>query len=246
MPGSMASTPDQAGIPTDWVYDGAIASLNVRTNALSKVSEVTDDSGRIEFWSHAYTANPGSTFDSDDTRGAVDEYGSLQVRCLRRWAWPRRWAAEATTFPLRNRPLTPARAHAPTRPCMQLFRGSGSTLLAVNGWARNGTLDVGIGDGVSPALDWTGAANAGAFSTRTLKVLTMCPRYVPVTVQEPSGGPIQVNMLRSGSEGAYFGRYPATGESLVPAGTSIQVRHPPSSCPSASNVLPACVHGGAR
>ncbi|MCA9601776.1 MAG: hypothetical protein KC417_07125, partial [Myxococcales bacterium] len=52
---------------------------------------------------------------------------------------------------------------------MQVHAGT-DTLLAVNHWSANQTLDLGIGNASGANTDWTSLSNAGGFTTRTLNV----------------------------------------------------------------------------
>jgi hypothetical protein len=67
------------GVPTDEVWDQAIGAVTVRSNDpnIPPVSE--QDGGKIEFWSHCYTAGPDGEYDDDDERQAIDCFGSLQL-----------------------------------------------------------------------------------------------------------------------------------------------------------------------
>ncbi|GAB5387861.1 MAG: hypothetical protein Alpg2KO_08290 [Alphaproteobacteria bacterium] len=69
---------NRTGMPMDWVYDQSVSNLFVESNS-GLVTNASNASGKIEFWSNCYNQSPNSVFDFDDSIDAADCYGSLQV-----------------------------------------------------------------------------------------------------------------------------------------------------------------------
>lgn len=145
------------GIPT--VASGAIfqrnvANLDVRSNVAGVTTGASAAGGNIEFWPNDYSVPNG-----------------LPVA-----------NASATTYDTGDTRTTSGGNNYGS---MQIHNhDSSQTLLAVNHFGADGNvLDVGIGNAPAPVnngVDWTFAANAGAYSRRVLHVLVL-----PGTTTDP-------------------------------------------------------------
>lgn len=145
------------GIPTvasGAVFQRNVTNLDVRSNVAGLTTGASAAGGNIEFWPNDYSVPNG-----------------LPVA-----------NASATTYDTGDTRTTSGGNNYGS---MQIHNhDSSQTLLAVNHFGADGNvLDVGIGNNPSPVnngVDWTFAANAGAYSRRILHVLVL-----PGTTTDP-------------------------------------------------------------
>ena len=158
----------KVGVPTTAVtgattpFQQNVTNLNVASNVAGVVTGTGLTGGNIEFWGLDYT-----------TANAL--------------AVPN---ASASTYDFGDT-MALSGGHG----CLQVHNheAPGQTILAFNNWGQNtGTTSVGIGNNPSGNPDWTGANNAGSYTTRNLYVLvrpantTAAVGSAPILLSQPA------------------------------------------------------------
>lgn len=81
-------------VPIDWVFEGPVRNVVVRSFAANQPDVLGPASGSLEFWPHCYAAGDDGRFDHADVRYDPPRcYGSMQIHvedrpvlCFNRWS----------------------------------------------------------------------------------------------------------------------------------------------------------------
>jgi sialate O-acetylesterase len=152
---------------TEFVY----VSLDAFTDALDKIGVPTVQCGarfqcnvaNMNVYSNVKGIVTGTGLAGGNLEFWPDNYGPANSGKVPK--------ASDQAYDFGDQPSEPAEGYG----SMQIHNHAArQTLLALNHWREGGRADVGIGNQPTGSLDWTFAANAGAYQAKRLRVLVRC------------------------------------------------------------------------